>query len=425
MIWYLCGTVLFIAVALYLRRTNREKTSPQKAAMVAAIGCFLGFLLAVADAGVGGENYVERNAAGEGNQEKEYILNAGKFLKDYSWNVIAEEQKLTEEEKEEVFKEAQTELEQRILGENESLEKINRDLSLPTTLQDGVVEVEYEFSDYQIFYPDGTVRKLPEKATIVTVSAEMECQEETFIYEFGIQVVPLEKGEAELLVDKIKVMLEQENQKSGEDKLALPKEVDGVMLSWEQKTENRSFPVAVLGIIAAGCILASEKEGEKKKQVEREWQLRRDYPEILGKFILLMGAGMNPAMAWKRIATAYQKRREERRVSIKPAYEEMVIAVHEMQEGIGEIQAYQNFGERCAISEYRKLSAILVQNVRKGNAQVQRVLEEEKVEAYEKQKARVKTAGEEAGTKLLFPMLLMLLVVLVIIMVPAGMSMKM
>lgn len=425
MIWYLGGAGLCMAVELYLRKTDREKTGLQKAMLVAAAGCFLAFLLAVADAGEGDADYVERSAAGEGSQEKEYILNAGKVLKDYSWNVIVKEQKLTSEEKEEVFKKAQTELEQQILGENDGLEKINRDLYLPATLQDGVVEVEYEFSDYQIFYPDGTVRKLPEKETIVTVSAEMECQEETFIYEFGIQVVPLEKGEAELLVDKVETMLEQENKKAGEDKLTLPKEVDGITLSWEEKTENRSFPVAVLGIIAAGCILASEKENKKKKQVERERQLQRDYPEILGKFILLLGAGMNPAMAWKRIAAAYQKRRTQRRVSIKPAYEEMVIAVHEMQEGIGEIQAYQNFGERCAISEYRKLSAILVQNVRKGNAQVQRILEEEKVEAYEKQKARVKTAGEEAGTKLLFPMLLMLLVVLVIIMVPAGMSMKM
>ena len=66
----------------------------------------------------------------------------------------------------------------------------------------------------------------------------------------------------------------------------------------------------------------------------------------------------------------------------------------------------------------------MVQNVRKGNAQIQKILEKEKIEAYEKQKARVKIAGEEAGTKLLLPMLLMLLIVLIIIMVPTGMSLK-
>ena len=170
--------------------------------------------------------------------------------------------------------------------------------------------------------------------------------------------------------------------------------------------------------------MASEKEKAKKEQKEREQQLLWDYPDILGKLILLAGAGMNVALAWKQIADTYQRRRDEQRISERPAYEEMVIAVYEMQEGVGEVQAYQHFGERCALPEYRKLSWILVQNVRKGSAQIQRLLEEEKSEAYEKQKARIKTAGEEAGTKLLFPMLLMLLVVLIIIMVPAMMSME-
>lgn len=392
--------------------------------MAVTVGCLLAVLLGGKDGTNKSSDYVMRQETGEGSVEKEYILEAEGVLEDYSWSVTAEERKLTAQEKEDIFSKAQEELEQKISGTNKSLEKVNQDLVLPDTLQEGIVKVEYSFSDYKIFYPDGTIRELPQTAEVVTISAEMECQEEISIYEFPIQVIPLEKGSKELLIEKVKAELEQENEKTGEKKLTLPKEIDNVRLSWKEKIENRSLPLVLLGVVAAVCILASEKEKEKKQKKEREKQLQMDYPEILGKLILMMGAGMNAAMAWRRIAETYRKRREEKNIPLRPAYEEMLTAVYEMQEGIGEIQAYKNFGERCQIAEYRKLAAILVQNVKKGNVQIQRILEEEKTEAYEKHKARIKTAGEEAGTKLLFPMLLMLLVVLVIIMVPAGMSMN-
>lgn len=402
----------------------RQRSSKRQALLVAIGGGVLAVVLAAADKKNTGLDYIERQNPGEGTLEQEYILDAEGVLKDYSWIVKAQERKLTQEERKKTFQKAQKELEERILGENKSLEKINHDLYLPDTLQGGVVKVKYGFSDYKIFYPDGTIRELPRETAVVIISAEMECQKETNIYEFAVQAVPIEKSAKELFIKKIAAELEMENEKAGKEKLVLPKKVDGVELSWREKTENRSLIVGILGIVATGCIAASEKEKKKKLQKEREKQLQRDYPGILAKLILLMGAGMNTATAWKQIGRSYYRQREEGLVSVKPAYEELLTAVYEMQEGIGEVQAYKNFGERCKVIEYRRLSAILVQNVRKGSAQIYKILEEEKTEAYEKQKARVRTAGEEAGTKLLLPMVLMLLVVLVIIMVPAGMSMN-
>lgn len=401
-----------------------SRESKKKAIKVMLSAGVLAGVLAVVDKRESNTSTLERQETGKGSQEQEYVLNAGETLKDYAWTVTVEERKLTEKEKQEVFKKAKTELEKLILGENKNFENISKDLYLPEELQNGAVQAEYGFSDYGIFYPDGTIRELPKKAAMVTVSAELVCQGKTEIYEFAIQVVPPSKSKTEKLVDAIQTTLKNENEKTGTNQLELPKEVNGVKISWKKKGEKRGLVVAGVGIIAAGCVLASEKEKEKKAQKEREQQLLWDYPEILGKLILLTGAGMNVALAWRQIVETYQRRKEEQHISERPAYEEMVITVYEMQEGLGEVQAYRHFGERCALPEYRKLSLILVQNVRKGNAQIQRLLEEEKLEAYEKQKARIKTAGEEAGTKLLLPMLLMLLVVLIIIMVPAMMSME-
>ena len=134
---------------------------------------------------------------------------------------------------------------------------------------------------------------------------------------------------------------------------------------------------------------------------------------------------MNLSMAWEKIAAAYQSRRERKEVERREAYEEMVTVLNEIREGVGELQAFENFGARCDMNVYRKLSSLIVQNIRKGSRGLQRLLEEEEKEAFEQRKAEARKAGEEAGTKLLLPMGMMLILVLVILVVPAGLTLNM
>ena len=91
----------------------------------------------------------------------------------------------------------------------------------------------------------------------------------------------------------------------------------------------------------------------------------------------------------------------------------------EMERGISEIQAYENLGKRARCSAYRTFSTLLVQNLRKGGSDMAKILEREADEAFEERKKRARVLGEEAGTKLLLPMLMMLGVVMAVLMVPA------
>ena len=61
-------------------------------------------------------------------------------------------------------------------------------------------------------------------------------------------------------------------------------------------------------------------------------------------------------------------------------------------------------------------------NLRKGNSELFNQLEEESNKAFEERLAAVRKKGEEAGTKLLMPMILMLIIVMVVIMIPAYMT---
>ena len=78
--------------------------------------------------------------------------------------------------------------------------------------------------------------------------------------------------------------------------------------------------------------------------------------------------------------------------------------------------------ERCKVPCYTKLAVLLNQNIRKGNNNLQKNLSEEMDKAFEERKNLARKYAEEAGTKLLLPMILILLVVIVMIMYPAFVS---
>ena len=67
---------------------------------------------------------------------------------------------------------------------------------------------------------------------------------------------------------------------------------------------------------------------------------------------------------------------------------------------------------------------LIVQNLRKGSSGLRQMLEKEVADAFVLRKNLAKKAGEEAGTKILFPMMLMLCIVMVIILVPAFLTFR-
>ena len=88
------------------------------------------------------------------------------------------------------------------------------------------------------------------------------------------------------------------------------------------------------------------------------------------------------------------------------------------------MSAIERLGTCTDHRSYRKLSLLLSQNMRKGAEGLISSLEKEEQEAFEERKNRAKLLGEQASTKLLFPMLGLLGVVMVIMVVPAVMEIK-
>ena len=152
----------------------------------------------------------------------------------------------------------------------------------------------------------------------------------------------------------------------------------------------------------------------------KKQQMLQDYPEIISKLALLLGAGMSLRRAIEKITQDYKKYYVKKEPRI--AYEVFADTCKELKCGITEKEAYEKIGDRCDLLQYRTLSLLLVQHLQKGNRSMERILEEEVKKAQELRMQQAKILGEQASAKLLFPMTLMLIDVFIILIVPAWIS---
>ena len=100
----------------------------------------------------------------------------------------------------------------------------------------------------------------------------------------------------------------------------------------------------------------------------------------------------------------------------------MRITSRKIRDGGSVRRSWEAFGKRIGLASYRKFVSLLIQNMDKGTKDTAFLLGQEAELVIEEQKNRARRLGEEAGTKLLFPMLMMLMVILAVVMVPAMMS---
>lgn len=340
-------------------------------------------------------------------------------------DVTVSGQAYTEEEAAQVLSRAAEQLEQLILGENESLDEVRSDLELVTEIPEYGISVSWESEDYSVIDMQGRLyqEELAEDGKLVRLTAVLSCEEEQAAHEFYIRVFPPRLDGREKVLKELDEALQQADEQDRTGKyLVLPDRIGEENAEWSFAAETRAFGILVLGAGAAVMLCISESQRKKEEEKKMVIQMRTDYPQIINKFTLYMGAGMTIRRAWFCIAQDYEKNRE--RTGKRKAYEEMTAAMYQIRGGGSEGECYESCGSRCGLSSYRKFGMLLSQNLRKGPKGITELLRREAEEAFEERKNQAKRLGEEAGTKLIIPMFLMLAVVFLIVMVPALLSIQ-
>lgn len=180
--------------------------------------------------------------------------------------------------------------------------------------------------------------------------------------------------------------------------------------------------ICVLAAVIMAAIPYMTCKRVDSKLKERNERLLLGYPELINRFLLLLGAGSSMKGAWERLVYDYMKKKESNNSYYDYVYEEMRYSLSELKRGISEILVYERFGRRVRLMPYMKLCSMLSQNLRRGNRYILDQLKLSSLDAYEKKRENIKKLGEEASSKLLLPMMLQFILVLVIIMFPALMS---
>lgn len=373
---------------------------------------------------------IRRNSYGEGGTSRILRMKIDGEEAD-SLEIEVDEKRYTSDEIRAVFHRASEKLEPLILGENERLDEVRSDLKLVTEIPGEPVDVSWELDRYDLVNiygelnekaleeePEGVIVKL--KACMIYREDEsMRALEEMNARIFPPKMTGREKSAAQVS----RVIAKEEERTREEDVLRLPGEVDGRKVELRNPDNPRGWYVLAMGPIVCLLLVSLQKQNEQKEKEERERQMMLDYPEIMNKLTLLLGAGMTVKKAWEKIVQDYERQKEN--LGERRAYEEMSIAFREMQSGVTESESYERFGRRCGLKAYRKLVSLLDQNLRKGTKGLTALLAAESQQAFEERKAAAKRKGEEAGTKLLAPMFFMLAMVLVIVIIPAFLSIKM
>ncbi|MCM1267789.1 MAG: type II secretion system F family protein [Bacteroidales bacterium] len=365
-------------------------------------------------------NVLPRNTYGEGQIEVGLAAEIP-GIQEEVFDYLVEERQFTQQEIEEQYERAQALLPTAILGENEKPEDVRTDLELVSELADYPFQISWESSAYSLVDTDGTVHN--EELTageVVTLTAQFRYEDWKRDCQLFVQINPAVYTPQEAIRSRVEELLKEnaEETKSAEA-MTLPDRLGAESIVWREIIEDNSGYFLLLILVAAGAVYWGRGRELDQKLEERKRELLLDYPEIVNKLALYMGAGMTIRNAFFKMGEDYKRQREQRK---RYVYEEILITCYELQGGRSETEAYERFGKRCQVQVYIKLAALLAQNIRKGSNDLLRMFRQEADNAFHERKNLAKKLGEEAGTKLLMPMMIMLCVVMVIIMIPAYFS---
>ena len=403
-----------------LERKDERMTSEARifgiALLVLGAGALIGFFLGLANLIPRVYTEIRRPEFG---QVKEIPVVVKGLPEDEEMTLLISGRDPEENEYEEIFSEAWAAMRPVILGGNESFEEVTERLVFRPE-NDAGIQFSYHSSRIEVLSDYGTLNteELPEAGedVLLTVTLSYKGHEKTVE-----QPVHVARGDT-VLSDRealLTAISEADEDSIRDEEMKLPDEIRGKTVIFE---EQQTSVYAVLGLflLLAVSVPVLWRERRKNALKKREEELAFSYAQVLGKFRSLLEAGMTSRSAWEKISGDYLKRRD--REGRKYVYEEMLISVNQLRSGMSEREVYTDFGRRTGQHRYVRFAGLLSQNLRQGISGLKDSLDAEMHAALEERKNLAIRKGEEAGTKLLFPMMAMLGVIVICITVPAFMS---
>ncbi len=384
---------------------------------VSSVIALIGILAMLGEESVLDHGSVNKPSPGQEEVMLDLEIKVPRVLWSESYELTLPAQSLTKSQVDKVLEQAKAELDEVMLGENESLDDVTKDLNFQESLQGGLVKASYECEDTDLIEEDGSIvyENTKEEGTITTILVTLTCQEQEKIVTVPICIKEDTSDVKRWLLKEITRKIASSLDRQRESKtLHLPEKIGSYSLTWEDASRTKPTTYIALIVLAILGIEVAKRARKKEEEKKRNQALLKEYPDFLNEMNLLLGAGMNIKGAMERIV----EKKEEYKSEPGYLYQELKITCQEMAGGLSQRQAYERFATRCNLVPYRKLVGLWLQNMKKGSVKLRELLQEQAHLALEEQKALARKRGEQISTKLLIPMMMLLAIVMVIMMFP-------
>ncbi len=366
-------------------------------------------------------NFVKREGYSAYNKSYEVYVD-GLLDREVLVKLPVSHRSYSDEEIDEVFEKCMKVLESAILGKNPSLQEVSGDLNLINSIKEYGISVEWISETPELIDAMGTVNNENLKeAKDAVLKVFLTDRKREAQYLINVRVIPKNYTKEELSIKKFMSKLEAiDKENISKEGYTLPDSFEGKKLSYRQEESKDIHIIWIMGIVIAILLYVKDMMALKDKREYKAREMLLDYPEIVSKLMVFIGAGLSVRSAWERIVIDYENLAGGKRF----AYEEMSSSLTKLKTGVHESRVYKDFGRNCAIKQYMKLASLLDQNRKSGVNNLRQILSVEMASAWEERINIARRQGEEASTKLLLPLLMLLIVVLIIIMLPAMMAFK-
>ncbi len=365
-------------------------------------------------------NLLVRNVWDAGNYQVDLNVKTKEW--DHSFSYLVKEKAYTREEAEQLYRKFAGELPSLICGGNQTLQEVTEDLKLANAYKDYPFMVSWSSTDQDRVSSRGKVNRkgLEDEGQWVTLHALVREVDTGLEQELTLKVflAPEKLSEEELFFRRVEESVISMDKVSAQKEIVtLPVSVEGKELTWKETKQDHSIFILLLFGAASLFVGRAMDHDLQKADRKRLKELQKEYPEFAGRLRLYLCAGMTARNAFGRVAQDYAERTgKKKRLFLES---EMKIACNQLSNGLPEAQVYQEWGARCGEMRYRRLGLLLSVQLKQGNDRLLQLLEQEADVAREDQRNQARKEGEEAGTKLLFPMILILIMVMLLVLLPA------
>lgn len=396
-----------------VKKYYRKKHKEMLVIMIAGIGLILfSVMYDMKNSQLDAENMIYRSEM----QEEEISLQIKNQENDWEdIRVTLYPKEYSEEELDELYVKACEILPHLIQKEGGNLNRVISDLDLPDEIESFPFFIQWESSASEVIDEEGHLLVAGEEYDgIVKLKAIFEYGDWKRENQISVHVKTDKTKDFSLLLEKELEKREEDSRKTKE--FYLPERFQGYVLQWRYPPQNSVLLLGVLFFISMPVIAWQKDREIYILAIKRREQLQEEFPEFIARLVLLLEAGVSIRNAIFHIAEDYQKKSYVKKNYLQ---EELTYICRKMKNGLSEKEGYELLAKRCNLSCYKKLSGMLIQHMQKGGSSILYELRNESLKASEEEKRRLQKRGEEMGTKMLFPMMLMLGIVMIFIMIPA------